>query len=99
MAKRWKEKYELDIGVLPTDWDLNGIVQEATCKFCTSFGREESLVERKRKKTEKIHIFKSFRIDSLKEHVHKQHPIKNEEYQNLSTKDKIAFFTQNAMEM
>ena len=93
---QWKEKHELEIGFLPTKWDLKGIVEEVTCKFCTSFGREKAaLVERKRKKTQKIHTFKTSRIDSLKEHVKNHHPVKNEEYQGLSTRDKKEFFTEN----
>lgn len=73
-------------------------VTACVCQFCEVFGRENSeqhAVTKKRKKTERIKYFQTFRTDIYTQHLIKEHPQKWTAYQQLATdSDKEAFFAQ-----
>lgn len=95
--KRIKSKYQpewtLKFGLEVSTRDITtSEVTSAVCLFCRQFGREEDM-ERKRKLTTNAKYFQyPWRSDNINSHLKKQHPVKWEEYNSLSSEEKKNFF-------
>jgi hypothetical protein len=63
----------------------NGRVNTVECRFCRSFGKDDTCSDPKRRRTESINVFsKPWRSDHMKVHVQEQHSVKYDEYAELS---------------
>jgi hypothetical protein len=103
--QKWLPKYEAELGLRPLRAGATNDVNEAWCKFCVSFGRENAQPEKQtdfaslfqqkqRKKTSNIKTFSSFRRDNIVKHLLKQHPIKWAAFNTIPVSDEArrAFF-------
>ena len=67
------------------------------CRFCESFGKENTVAHRKRKQSEHVKYFTApFRVDNYKSHFHTCHPVQSKEYAGLSRDAKRSYFDRTA---
>ena len=78
--------------VVPNQGPPNTKVAHVSCRFCIVFGKEEQ-VGRKRKLTNNVKYFDSFRTDNYESHLNGLHPKNWKKYQKLSSvAEQEAFF-------
>ena len=89
----WLLKYGLEISTRnPSTSEVTTVL----CSFCRTFGREDEDIQRKRKKTMNAKYFSyPWRADNFSCHLKQQHPVKWNEYTNLSMEEKEKFFVKN----
>eukprot|EP00171_Calliarthron_tuberculosum_P020290 IDg20290t1 len=96
MLLKFRNAHKLRFGLKVTG--VNPDTKEVTscaCRFCLTFGREEK-VSAKRKPTERVKYFESFRTDNYAQHLKLEHTQKWVEYQMLKLdQDKEAFFQEH----
>jgi hypothetical protein len=84
----YEEQYGLRVSARDPSTKM---VVSVECRFCVAFGREHK-VGAKRKVTNNIHFFTSFRADQIKSHLKDQHPDRWGEYEQCSSEGKKSFF-------
>ncbi|KAG7363603.1 hypothetical protein IV203_026964 [Nitzschia inconspicua] len=86
----WILKYGLEVSTRdPSTSEVTTVL----CSFCRTFGREDEDSERKRKRTKNAKYFSyPWRSDNFSRHLKQQHPVKWNEYTNLSVEEKQKFF-------
>ena len=93
MTGTFKQNHLLLYG-LSCNRTVTGVITSVTCRFCSSFGREES-VGSKRKKSDCVKSYGKFTDQSTqyyKQHLSVSHPTKWSKYQGLNTDEKKSFF-------
>ena len=86
-SSEWTLKYGLEVSTRnPSTSEVTSML----CLFCRQFGREG-----KRKRTTNLKYFSyPWRTDNFSCHLKQQHPVKWDEYKNLSVEDKQNFFVE-----
>ena len=96
----FKHKWLLEYGVEISARNIESSKPiSAVCKFCKTFGKEQTEDDKSRKwkRSQIIQLFKKpWRADKMKEHNDRMHKTRWQEYKTLSDMEKKAYFVNNA---
>ena len=92
----FQTSHAVNFGLRVSLLGLDGKVDTVVCRFCSTFGRDESMEGRKRKRTDHFQSWTApFRPECYRKHHKAQHPNEWAEYSKLSYALKVDYFEKN----